>query len=168
MPGALDKVAAFLVLLGLAVVVGALRHCGQETVSGSVAVVDGDSLRLAGLEIRLAGLDAPELRQVCFRDGAPYPCGEVARSALLRMVAGSPVTCRIDGRDRYGRSLGRCSIDGDDIGSSLVAQGLAVAYGAYGGEEADARRRRLGLWAGVFDSPSEWRKSHPVPHRPRS
>lgn len=168
MPRILNSLGSLLVLLGLAASLAWLRQCEQEALSGSVTVVDGDSLRLGGRDVRLQGLDAPELHQACLRDGRSYPCGEVARSALARMIAGRPVACRIDGRDKYGRSLGRCTVEGVDIGAALVGQGLAVAYGGYASEEAEARRKSLGLWAGTFDPPSEWRKGHPAPHRPRS
>lgn len=168
LPKVLDNLAAFLVLLLLAGTVAVLRQCGQDRVDGPVVVMDGDSLRVGGLEVRLSGFDAPELHQTCLKDNRPYACGEVAKSELAHLVAGQAVSCRIEGKDRYGRSLGRCSAEGDDIGRRMVRQGFAVAYGGYAAEEAEARRERLGLWAGSFEAPSEWRKRNPVPHRPRS
>ena len=40
-----------------------------QQVSGPAAVIDGDSLRVAGVEVRLHGVDAPEGRQTCERGG---------------------------------------------------------------------------------------------------
>jgi endonuclease YncB( thermonuclease family) len=128
-----------------------------RTLEGSVYVVDGDTLRMGDLPIRLEGLDAPELDQICRRGGRSYRCGEEAREALIRLVAGKPVRCRADGRDRYGRSLARCSIGERDLGAVLVEQGDAIAYGDYEPEEARARTRRSGLWAGAFEEPRLWR-----------
>jgi endonuclease YncB( thermonuclease family) len=133
---------------------------GGRSLSGQATVVDGDTLRLGEVTIRLEGLDAPEMRQSCERDGRSYRCGVVARDALGDKLREGPLTCRVVGRDRYRRSLARCSIDGDDIGAWLVGAGLAVAYGGYEPEEAMARRRRLGLWAGTFQSPRAWRQEH--------
>ncbi len=137
----------------------------KNVVAGPAHVVDGDTLRIEGQAIRLAGLDAPELRQTCERAGQPYACGETARAELRRLVQGEVVTCSIRGRDKYRRLLGRCAVRGEDLGVSLVSRGLAVAYGGYAREEDAARRAGAGLWAGPFEPPAEWRKEHGVGRR---
>ena len=44
--------------------------------SGAAIAADGDSLRLGTDRIRLVGIDAPELTQVCWdASGAEWPCG---------------------------------------------------------------------------------------------
>jgi endonuclease YncB( thermonuclease family) len=134
-----------------------LRPGGRQIV-GDVAVVDGDSLRMGEMSIRLKGLDAPELKQSCTRAGVAYPCGRVAREALLKLVAGRKPRCRVQGRDRYGRSLAQCFVDGSDVGATLVESGYAVGYGGYEREEARARSRSAGVWAGEFERPSVWRR----------
>lgn len=133
---------------------------GGRSLSGQATVVDGDTLRLGEVTIRLEGLDAPEMRQSCEREGRSYRCGVVARDALGERLREGSLVCRVVGRDRYRRSLARCSLDGDDIGAWLVREGLAVAYGAYEPEEAEARRRRSGVWAGPFQLPRVWRQQH--------
>jgi endonuclease YncB( thermonuclease family) len=40
----------------------------------------------------------------------------------------------------------------------MVAEGLAVAFGAYKSEEAQARSARRGLWASEFERPQDWRR----------
>jgi endonuclease YncB( thermonuclease family) len=132
----------------------------QEAVAGMAQVIDGDSLRLDGRDIRIAGIDAPELRQGCRNSAGTYPCGDVARRALGDMLAGRTVTCRLSGRDRYGRDLASCDAGGADVGATLVRRGYAVGYRRYEREEAAARRERLELWSGSFERPSEWRKAH--------
>jgi endonuclease YncB( thermonuclease family) len=154
-----DALVAALVVLGLAAVAAYLTG-EQEVASGFAQVIDGDSIRVDGRDIRIAGIDAPELRQTCVAEAGPYPCGEVARRALGDLLAGRPITCRISGRDRYGRRLGSCEAAGEDLGAALVSRGYAVAYGRYEREEALARRQRLKLWSGSFERPSEWRKAH--------
>jgi endonuclease YncB( thermonuclease family) len=132
-----------------------------ETLSGAARVVDGDTIEIAGQSLRLAGLDAPELDQTCQRGALTYRCGETARDALRALARADAFTCRIDGRDRYGRGLARCEAGGVDIGGSLVSRGLAVAYGAYAAEEVEARAAGLGVWAGPFQRPADWRRDHP-------
>jgi endonuclease YncB( thermonuclease family) len=151
---------ALLLTLALALAVGLFLRPEGRVVRGEARVTDGDSLRLGATVIRLKGLDAPELAQTCTRSGQSYPCGRIAREALMQLIAEGPVTCRVVGRDRYRRSLARCSVGGRDIGERLVSAGIAVAYGDYEREEAIARAQSAGLWAGSFDLPSQWRKFH--------
>ena len=158
-----DLVRAALVLAAL---IGAgvyLAPKPSDRIAGHATAIDGDSLRLDGAEIRLTGLDAPELHQTCARDGRAYACGEAARGGLAQIIAGGPLACEITGRDRYRRRLARCTVGGRDIGALLVGRGLAVAYGAYTTEEVQARRDKVGLWAGAFQRPADWRKEHPRP-----
>ncbi|NNM72023.1 thermonuclease family protein [Enterovirga aerilata] len=155
----LDGLIATLVLVALAIGAVSVRR-EPERLAGDVRVVDGDTIELGGRRLRIAGIDAPELRQTCERGGELYRCGETAREELRRL-AGPGLTCRVAGRDRYARDLAVCEAGGRDVGAALVSAGLATAYGRYEAEEREARRRRLGLWAGTFQRPAEWREAHP-------
>lgn len=150
------------VLLVLVVLVAASLYLRQEQgrLSGDVYVVDGDTLKFGRESVRLAGMDAPEMAQTCRLDGQDVACGRMAREAMIRMVAAGPVSCRIVGHDRYRRDLGRCEAGGQDLGGRLVRDGLAVSYGDYVVEEAEARLAGRGLWAGSFERPAAWRKEH--------
>lgn len=55
-------------------------------VSGWARPIDGDSLWVGSYEVRLEGIDAPEGRQACRRNGATWSCGDAARDALSRMI----------------------------------------------------------------------------------
>lgn len=132
-----------------------------ETLTGRPEIVDGDSLRLSGRNLRLAGLDAPELSQECERQGRTYPCGREARRALASLVGGADISCNVKGTDRYHRALATCLRDGRDIGAELVASGHALAYGNYTTQEAKARSSRLGVWNGTIERPEDWRRRHP-------
>lgn len=131
--------------------------------TGSGQAADGDSFRIGPDRIRLVGLDAPELDQICWRDdGSEWPCGRAARDLMAQQLALGPVACAPVGEDRYGRTLARCAAaTGRDLGAVLVAAGLAISDGGYLGEQSAARAARRGLWSGRFTSPRDWRDAGP-------
>src|SRR5262249_36879565 len=133
-------------------------------------VVDGDTIRIDGIPIRLEGIDAPEKAQACTTAGGrPWPCGQVATRRLRDRIGARPVTCRPRALDRYRRVLARCRLpDETDLNAWLVREGWAVASGfsrVYAAEEAEAMAARRGIWAGPFMTPSEWRRQHGVGSR---
>jgi endonuclease YncB( thermonuclease family) len=151
-----------LVALALAALAAAGWLGRRETpdIAGSAQVIDGDSLIVAGVEIRLYGIDAPEYRQPCFRRGRPWRCGIDATRTLRALIAGRTVACRSREEDRYGRTVAMCSVDGSDLGAAMVAGGNAVAYGAYRLEERAARNAGRGIWSSRFEPPAAWRAKH--------
>jgi endonuclease YncB( thermonuclease family) len=150
-----------LVVFGLAAAIAASLALPEPALSGHASVVDGDTLRLGGKRIRLLGIDAPELGQTCTGpDRTPWPCGEVARDKMAELVNGGAVTCAPRGHDRYGRVLARCLGRTIDLGGAMVTAGLAVAEGDYFHQEAVASAAKIGIWAGSFMPPRQWRDSH--------
>lgn len=148
-------------ILGLLILLAArLELIGQDRVDGQPTVNDGDTLTLAGQRIRLRGIDAPEYGQVCQRGGGDYACGRRSREALVDIIDGRTVTCSGWDHDRYGRLLASCIAGDSDLNRMMVEAGWAVAYGDFATEETVARDGGLGLWAGVFDRPRDWRKQH--------
>ncbi len=118
---------------------------------------DGDTLRLGGVNVRLWGVDAPELKQECQdRAGASYGCGERARAALVELIGDRPVTCQHRDTDRYGCMVGACKAGNVDLNREMMRQGWAVAYTTftrtYVGQEADAHRHGRGIWQGRFEA----------------
>lgn len=137
----------------------------RDRFTARVTVVDGDTLAAGGARLRVYGVDAPELGQTCQRRAGDYPCGEEARRAMAGILRGGAVACEALDTDRYGRRIVRCrNAEGTDIGAELVRQGWAVAFtrfsADYVGQEAEARAAGRGLWAGRFETPSEWRARH--------
>ena len=145
---------AIAVLLALAALVAPRR---VDRIAGAAEAIDGDSLRLRGENIRLEGIDAPELRQTCRRGGVDEPCGREARAALAALLRAGPLDCTVSGRDRYRRPLATCRAGAVEVNREMVREGWAIAYGDYEAEEAEARRRRRGLWAMTFERPADWR-----------
>lgn len=96
------------------------------------------------------------------------PCGRNARAALAALVR-EGLTCRTQGRDRFDRGLADCTTQGgDDVARILVRTGQAVSRGCCAAEEAQARERKLGIWAGPFQLPEIWRaeRQDSEDHRP--
>lgn len=138
-----------------------------QTKSGAqpVRVIDGDGLKLGGVSVRLWGIDAPELRQECSKDGLRYPCGKIARDNLETLIAGQTVECAEQDRDRYGRVVAICTAGGVDLAGWMVSHGWALDWPKYSGgrysvQQDKAEDASLGLWAGFFAAPWDWRKEH--------
>lgn len=135
-----------------------------EPIVGQATVIDGDTIEIRGQRIRLEGIDAPESRQACVRNGEAWRCGQAAAHRLDALIDGRNVHCTRTGTDRYERVLAVCYQGDLDLNGALVAEGLALAYRQYSGryatEEDEARGERRGLWAvGVqFEMPWEWRR----------
>jgi endonuclease YncB( thermonuclease family) len=164
-----DLLLTALILLFVGLVAVRLE-APQEALSGRVRVVDGDTLVLDGQRIRLVGIDAPELRQVCRRNQQEWPCGGAARTYLTNLIGNAQATCDAEGSDRYQRLLAVCRVANRSLNAAMVDGGYAVAFGDYESEEAVARQKRLGIWDGTFDAPRTWRQTHggmdEMPHIP--
>lgn len=132
-------------------------------VVGQARASDGDSFRVGDQRIRLIDLDAPELAQTCTdAAGQSWPCGVVARDRMARLLAAGPVDCAADDHDQYGRVLAICTVAGTDIAEVMVAEGLAISSGSYWREEQSAKSGKLGIWAGSFELPHDYREAHPT------
>ena len=79
-------------------------------------VRDGDTIEIAGIPVRLSGVTADEL-------GTPR--GEAAASFMRDMVRGGIAVCDLSGEVTHDRQVGRCSINGRDLGLSLIAARMA-------------------------------------------
>jgi endonuclease YncB( thermonuclease family) len=133
-----------------------------QPLSGIARVLDGDTIEVRGIHIRLNGIDAPESKQMCEANGQTYPCGEQATEALIVLLGARPVQCTEKGRDRNQRIIATCLVDSTDVGAWMVEHGQAVAYRKYSMEYVGAENRahtaKLGIWSGTFDMPEDWRR----------
>lgn len=134
-----------------------------ETLVGRPQLVDGDSFTLNGSEVRMLGIDAPEGRQTCSRDGRSWPCGEAARSHLQSMIGNREVRCEVDRRDQHARVLATCRVGMENLNRAMVRDGFAVGFGTYyQDEERAARAAKRGIWAGEFERPQDWRRERGI------
>jgi endonuclease YncB( thermonuclease family) len=153
-----EFLSAFLTAIGVSV-----ASIGPSW-EGAAQVTDGDSLAIGNVRFRLHAIDAPEGRQTCETAGGQiYYCGERSTAALKQLINRRPVTCNQIDEDRYRRIVAKCFVGELDLGAAMVMQGMAIAYTDFGWDyaalEATARSNKSGLWAGRFDTPSDWRKT---------
>lgn len=110
--------------------------------TGRAYVVDGDTLTIQNTQVRLFGIDAPEL---------DHPYGKNAKGALLSLCKGYDVRAEIITQDAHGRTVARCSLaDGRDLSAEMVKLGLAIDWakfsnGAYRSLELPGVRKKLWL-----------------------
>jgi endonuclease YncB( thermonuclease family) len=146
----------FVLLFTLAVPACAL------TLSGQARVVDGDSLVIAGESIRLFGIDAPELKQRCDTSGRNWACGVWAKQMVSKIIDHGVLRCEALDRDRYGRTVARCTVSGRDLGAELVRAGAATAFRRYSTDyvsaETRAKAEARGIWSGAVTAPGVYRK----------
>jgi endonuclease YncB( thermonuclease family) len=154
-------------LASLAIIASIAPAIGQQGPQ-PVRLSDGDSFSLGRERYRLQGIDAPELHQECNdSSGRAWPCGTRARSELRRIIGTNPVQCRTLSTDRYGRNIAVCEAGGRDLAEEMVRAGFATVIerrsvsGRYRDAQAKARADKRGIWAGTFDTPSDWRRSNP-------
>ncbi|MEL6587252.1 MAG: thermonuclease family protein [Pseudomonadota bacterium] len=133
-----------------------------ETLSGPIRVVDADTIDIGAPEtIRLLAIDAAEGDQTCTDGaGAVLPCGAMATEAARSLYEGRFARCTVLRRDRYGRSLATCFVDGEDMNADLVRRGIARVYrsdATYFEEQKEAILLSRGLWAYDMVDPAQFR-----------
>ena len=134
-------------------------------ISGPPRVVDGDTLEIGTQRVRLFGIDAPALDQLCQHGGQEYQCGRVARAALWDLVGGLDVSCEPAGAasTQDGVTVATCHAGKLDLSEAMVRNGWALAdpaaTGRYAALEAQAKQARRGLWRGAFERPWQWRRA---------
>ena len=138
----------------------------HETTAGTYGVIDGDTLEVGGRTIRISGIDAPELGQLCRNNNKVYRCGLEAALTLKRLIS---VEGKIDCRAAPGRPKEEksCQVGNRDVGEAMLRQGYAVALpsapATYRSAEQGAKSSRLGLWRGDFMMPAAWRDGQRLP-----
>jgi endonuclease YncB( thermonuclease family) len=132
-------------------------------VTGVPHIASGNSVNIGKSRLRLAGISAPSLEQLCVdAAGARWTCGLAARDELIKYVGAKSWNCQTLHAERFNRTFAKCTVDGEDIAKWLVSSGWAIAFTqashAYETDEADAKAAKAGLWAGAFIAPPDWRR----------
>lgn len=142
--------AVFLLALAFAFPVSAWTLEGRI-----VGVSDGDTVTVLDVantqhKIRLAGIDAPERAQ---------PFGNRSKQSLSDLAFNRHATVEATKKDRYGRTVGKVIVDGQDVNLQQVVRGMAWFYREYQREQSasdrlsyseaedQAKQARRGLWS---------------------
>ncbi|HEV7277083.1 MAG TPA: thermonuclease family protein [Devosiaceae bacterium] len=96
--------------------------CGRDP---QTCVVDGDTIWLQGVNLRLEGYDTPEPYTDICGGQAEVALAKRASARLLHLLNGNPFTVETHGTDRYDRTLATIRIGGTDVGDILISEGLA-------------------------------------------
>ena len=113
-----------------------------RVLEGPAYVTDGDTITIQKTQIRLYGIDAPELN---------HPFGQKSKWAMVKLCKGNRIRAEITDEDEYGRTVAKCFLpDGRDLSAELVKQGLAIDWpkfsgGKYGEFEVEGIRKKLWL-----------------------
>jgi endonuclease YncB( thermonuclease family) len=131
--------------------------------TGVPKIREGDHIQIGNTRIRLGGIDAPSVDQLCLNtQGERWTCGVAARDELIKHTDNKSWTCHTrQVIDRRGRTVARCEVDGEDIQKWLVRNGWALSYTRvshdYDADEKEAREAKAGMWQGAFIAPWDWR-----------
>ena len=144
-----------------------------------VQVLDGDTIKLPdGQSVRFCGIDAPETAK---RGKPGQPVGEAAKQKLRSLIdaGGGKVIISPAGSDRYGRIVAEVFVSAKNpqqpeeeklLNYELVKAGMAYHYRQYSktcpsgvdildAAEREAKAKRLGVWAGNYQKPWDFRKA---------
>lgn len=114
----------------------------QPVIRGRAYVVDGDTIVIKKTQIRLFGVDAPEMN---------HPYGKKAKWALIKLCKGQEIKAEVTDVDAHGRTVAKCFLpDGRDLSAEMVKLGLAIDWakfsdGVYRDLEVEDVRKKLWL-----------------------
>jgi len=97
----------------------------RREIAGRPAVSDGDSLTVGAERIRILGVDTPEIACQCERE---CRAARDAKAFTEKAISSGRVEIERTGRDRYGRTLARVYVDGNDLAALIIAAGHGRPY----------------------------------------
>lgn len=136
-----------------------------QSFEGKARALDGDTV---AVDFRLLGVDAFEGRQLCERANGCWRCGKAAQDLAAKTLQSKTAVIRLTSASSYGRPVATVTVNGQDLGESLLRAGLAIPElqylrtdparaARYRAASAQARSSRAGAFAGKWLEPSQWR-----------
>jgi len=116
-----------------------------------VMVLTAGSIRAGGTRIHVDRIQAPPFDEFCdYREGGSWPCGRVARTALLRLIRGRAVECHLKDGKLADDLKTDCRVGKQDLAAWLVEQGWArvgdTSSKALVAAEMEAKSAKRGIW----------------------
>lgn len=131
-------------------------------IHGRFGVFNGDTIGIHFKKVRLRGIDAVELNQICLDEhGKEWECGKQARSRLAKLIDRKDVHCNIES-EHNKVAIALCRVGDLDLSKAMVRSGYAIAYRRFSHDYVDvenrAREKKRGIWKGTFIEPEKWRE----------
>lgn len=133
---------------------------GQPDIQGHARVIDGDTLEIAGIRIRIGGIDAPEQAETCIdAQGRDWPCGAWATEQARNLIGSARLNCVDLASRSYNRVVARCYLDGQDLAVRLIEAGIArpcLRFAREQGQEGpylQAEAIAIAASAGIYAGP---------------
>lgn len=165
----------------LLLLLGALASCGPADTrrdafaeagrqgprfDAEARALDGDTV---SVDFRLLGVDAFERKQLCQRDGACWACGKAAQDLAARQFRDASAAFTLTPNKTYGRPVATVTVDGKDLGETMIRAGLAIPAMKYLRNDVErastyaaayeaAARGHVGAHAGTWLDPARWRR----------
>ena len=96
----------------------------ERRLVGRAHTIDGDTVVVAGIHVRLQGVAAPEIEHP--GQPEPEPGGPEAAAFMTKLVEGQTLVCELTGERARGRPVGVCRLRGQDVGAAVIAAGLLL------------------------------------------
>lgn len=150
-------------LVALVALTGRPAEAG-DLIEGSATVIDGSTLAIGGVPVKLSGIVAPAPDTTCWdAHEAPYTCGRQVAAELTAHIGTGGLTCARSGRSDDRSVVAVCRMGAEDLGDWMIARGYAIptsdAPASYKKAADRAWGQRVGLWAGIFDDPTSWQRA---------
>ena len=140
------------------------NQANGKSIFGKPKIVDGDTIHIGKNKIRLHAIDAPEIKQSCFKNGKKWSCGVQSTKFLKKIIGKDKIRCISNGKDSYKRYIAVCYKNNIDLNRQMVLNGWAIAYKYYSldyiEEEEHAKLNKFGIWIGEFEEPYKFRKKN--------
>lgn len=136
--------------------------------SQDIIIIDGDTIKVNGKNIRFGGIDAPESyfngkKQTCKLKEKKVFCGEISKNKLIEKIENHFVDCVIQKKkDKYKRFIAECFVNNESLSVYMVRNGYALDWpryskGKFSKDQEFAKTNNLGIWAMKFEYPWLWR-----------
>ena len=149
-------------LLSAAFAAAAARVAQAADITGVPKIREGDQIAIGNNRIRLGGIDAPSVDQLCLNNkGERWTCGVAARDELIKHAGNKSWTCHTrttrPPRPHGGAMRGRRRRHPEMAGANGWALSYTRVSHDYEADEKAAREAKAGMWQGAFIAPWDWR-----------
>jgi len=143
--------------MGLLIISSISYAKNNENIIGVPVIKDSGTLLINGKTLSLWGINTLAPDQQCWENGMSWCCGERATMVLKHFVGGKKIKCKIIEKNKV-KCLRKKRFRKKDLSKFLVSKGLALdANGYYKKEEQKAKKQRIGIWSGKFQTAKDWK-----------